>query len=303
MLNFDKENKITFEQLSFSLQDKLRKMVTRSDIDKVESLLDMYEFSLSGVRISFVNNLSDVIKPINDCEVAVLNSSGALVLYVYTNNTWIKIPKDDVFYLMKIIQTAHQTITVANDGNNYTSNANIRYSSKWTAKVTPDLYYKAGILVSSSGIVTEPFTVSASTAELEKDFVLDCVIGKLPTNDDYGIALNWNKSTELEKFYGSMVPHMFDTLVIRQRVSGSTTTYSSSINFYDAVPVPSVYKKITMTMEYNGTSYVIFNKYNLSNFNATGDLSNYAPFTTKFFYDLFKSLKGKSVKFYVHFDD
>ena len=85
MLNFDKENKITYEQLSFSLQDKLRYIVSRSEISRAENLIEQYEQALNGVRFSFVDSLSSVTNPINDREVAILNDDGALVLYVYSN--------------------------------------------------------------------------------------------------------------------------------------------------------------------------------------------------------------------------
>ena len=301
MLDFNKENKITFEQLSFSLQNKLRKLVLQSEINRVENTLKDCEECLNGVRFSYTTNLNTIDHPINDRDVAIVLEDGVHVLYIYTGNRWIKIPIGNVYYLMKIVQSPNQIITATINNKEYTSDINLQYGTQWNARIESTFYYIPGTLSDTSGIIREAYTLSASHAILKKDFVLNAVIGKHATTDVYGIKLNWYNSDDPTLFYGSLEPNMFDTINIGLK-SGSSSGYTSAINFYDAIPVPPLYEKITMNMEYNGTTHYIFNRYDLSNFNATGDLKDYPEFTTQAFYNLFKSLKGKRVRFNVHFD-
>ena len=302
MLNFDKENKITYEQLSFSLQDKLRRIITRSEIDRVDNLITQYEQSLNGVRFSFVDSLSSVTNPINDREVAILDNDGALVLYVYSNNVWIKIPANDIYYLLTIQQSPHQTVKVTINDKTYTSSLNVLYGDHFTAEVIADEWYVPGIVHPSSGVMIEPTTISATPATRKTDYVLNAVIGKYIDNDDYGIKLNWNGGTDPTQYYGSLSPNMFDWIAVKKRTSSTgVVSYTSELNFWASGPVPYLFDTVTMTMEYNGQTYTIIENVPMSSFNASGDLANHPQFTNEVWYERLKSLKGKSVKIYVNF--
>ena len=299
MLNFDKENKITFEQLSFSLQDKLRKVITKSELQKLEDLVNIYEHCLNNIRFSMVNSTSEVRNPINNCDVAIVNDGGLFTLYGYSGNRWVKIPAEDVFYTLTIEQQPNQLITVQSGGKSYTSSVNLKYGTRWTASIkSTDEHYKAGTLISDGGRIAENTTVSATPPTVIYNFVMTGVIGKKVNEEAYGIRLNYNGSTSTTEFYGSLDPQIFDAILIRQ--TGSV--YHSAVNFWDSPPMFFAYNKVTLTMLYGNDSYFILNQCPVSKFNATGDLADYPEFTTEFNFNLFKSLKGKTVKFYLHFD-
>lgn len=299
MLNFDKENKITFEQLSFSLQDKLRKIVSRGEIQKVENILTLCENTLNGVRFSFVDNLSDVNNPVNNGDVAILNAP-ALELYAYSNNRWVRIPNQDIFYRFTVTQSDHQTITITTDNKKYTSSINLRYGAVWSASITPESkFYRTGVLSKINGVIVEQDEVHATPATLIKDFYLNMVVGKKVNSESYGIRLNWSGKIAETDLYGSLDPEMFDALSVSKNSSG---VYSSSIAFYGDGPTTDMYDRISMYLIYNNQSHEIVKNLNLSDFNSTGDIYNIPSFTNQYFFDLLKSLKGKKVQIYVHFD-
>ena len=302
MLKFEKENKLTFEQLSFSLQDKLRKIVTRSEIQKVDDLIIQYENALNGVRFSFVNNLDDVQNPINNGDVAILNKS-ALSIWAFSENRWVRIPKQDLYYRLTVTQSPNQIITIHANGKNYTSSINLKYGDTWTATIEPDsMYYKAGILNKSNGTIIDNDEVHAITsATLIQDYYLNMVVGKKEGVDSYGVRIDWHPDNSMpaSEIYGSIEPKMFDALNIRKNSSG---TYSSFIAFFGDGPTDAMWSKVSIYLVYQGQSHAILTNKNLSDFNDTGDISNPSTFTNQYFYDLFKSLKGKRVQIHVHFD-
>lgn len=302
MLNFDKENKITFEQLSFSLQDKLRKIVTKTEIKKIDDLLTIYENALNGVRFSFVNNLNDVQRPVNDGEVAILNGP-ALTLWVYSENKWIRIPKEDLYYRLNITQSPNQLITVTANNKKYTSSTILKYGDTWTATIeSEDIYYRPGHLNKYSGVIVDDDEVYATTpATLIQDYYLNMLIGKKIDADYYGMRIPWDPNSVMpeEQIYGSIEPKMFDAINITKNSSG---TYSSFIAFFGDGPTDAMWDRVSMYLIYNGQSHAILSNEDLDNFNITGDISNPASFTNQYFYELFKSLKGKKVQIYIHFD-
>ena len=301
MLNFDKENKITYEQLSFSLQEKLRKIIPRQEVNKVSDMITAYEKALNNVRISYVNQLSEVSIPVNDADVAILNQNNAFVLYVYTGNRWVKIPTLDIYYPLTINQSPNQTITVKYKGNNYTSSLNIKYGDTWTASIASNsFFYKAGRLSKSSGVMEASESISATPATLIHDFTINAVIGKHQTADAYGARINWSGELPDSELYGSMDPEIFDWIRIEKT---SSDTYTSCINFYGTGPTTDMYSKLTMSIIYNQEGHYMLENFPLSSFNASGDLANAPTFTTQAFYNLFKSLKGKRVQIYIHFVD
>ena len=302
MLKFDKENKITFEQLSFSLQNKLRKIVTRQEIENADNLLTAYEKALNNVRISHVSNLNEVPIPKNDADVAILNQSGAFVLYVFTDNRWVRIPTQDIFYTLTVIQSPEQTISIHYNGKTYTSTLNIKHADSWTATIAPDSnYYRAGTLNKTGGAMEADDSVYATPATLIKDFYLNMVIGKKIDAETYGLRIPWDPNTVMpeDQIYGSIEPKMFDAMYVSKSSSG---TYSSFIAFFGDGPTDAMWDRVSIYLIYNGQTHTILSNEDLDNFNATGDISNPASFSTQYCFDLFKSLKGKTVQIHVHFD-
>lgn len=300
MLTFDKENKITFEQLSFSLQNKLRKSVTRSELEQLQNIVELYEKCLNNVRFSVVNATSEIINPINNKEVAIVNKNGAFFLYVYTKNKWIRIPKDDVYYKINIVQSPYQTITLKSGGINYTSAVNLKYGATWTATIkSTSTYYKAGDLTASSGVVSKSDSISAEPASIIYNFTANATISKHKTKDNYGVRLNINNDSSTSDYYGNMTPKLFDTFYIRKY----NNDYYSCIKFLDSPKkAVSEYKFVTITLEYENNTLPILQNCDLINFDNTGCLTNFQGFTTEYYYETFKSLKGKKVNLYIHFD-
>ena len=303
MLKFDKENKITFEQLSFSLQDKLRKIVTRNEIQKIYDLLDQYESALNGVRFSFVNNLNNVSNPINNGDIAILNNNSVLTLWAYSENKWVRIPKQDIYYRLTITQSPNQIIYVTSGNKTYTSSVNLKYGASWTATIKPEsTYYSAGRLNKTNDVIIDNDEVFAiSPAILIQDFYLNMVVGKKEDADTYGLRIPWDPTTTMpaNQIFGSLNPEMFDAVYVSKNSSGK---YSSFIAFFGSGPTDEMWDRVSIYLEYQGQAHAILLNENLNNFNSTGDLSNASRFTTQYFYDLFKSLKGKKVQLHVHFD-
>ena len=74
-------------------------------------------------------------------------------------------------FTFTINQSAHQTITVTCNGVAHTSTFTATYGDKWTATISPDTWYNAGTLSSTSGTITGAVTVSATAAAI-KTFTL-----------------------------------------------------------------------------------------------------------------------------------
>lgn len=300
MLNFDKENKITFEQLSDSLQAKFRKIISRNEIDSVYNQLEMCEKALNGVRISFTTNLNTITNPITEKEIAVLNTSGALYIYIYTGNRWLKLPNQDIYYFCKLLQSDNQIITLRAGNKNYTSSVNLKYGTSWSASIksTSDYYTAGNIIGDTSGIINGTLTISATPAKLIKDFYLDFTVAKNTSSNEYGVKLRWDSSIQPEQAYGNLSPAMFDTVCIKKTSSG----YSSDIIFYGHKPIGNMYTTVSISLINGDYADAMVTSLPLSSFGSNGRLRNYGTFTNQYFYDLFKSLKGKKVKLYVHFE-
>lgn len=84
--------------------------------------------------------------------------------YVNGNLTISASPASKASYLVTIVQSAHQTITVTCNGVNYTSNFTANYGDKWTATILASSGYRPGTLSATSGTITGAVTVSATAA-------------------------------------------------------------------------------------------------------------------------------------------
>lgn len=84
--------------------------------------------------------------------------------YVNSDLTITASPASKASYLVTIVQSAHQTITVTCNGTNYTSNFTANYGDKWTATILASSGYRPGTLSATSGTITGAVTVSATAA-------------------------------------------------------------------------------------------------------------------------------------------
>lgn len=84
--------------------------------------------------------------------------------YVNGNLTISASPASKASYLVTIVQSAHQTITVTCNGVNYTSNFTANYGDKWTATILASSGYRPGTLSATSGTITGAVTISATAA-------------------------------------------------------------------------------------------------------------------------------------------
>lgn len=86
--------------------------------------------------------------------------------YVNSNLTISASPASKASYLVTIVQSDHQTITVTCNGVNYTSNFTANYGDKWTATILASSGYRPGTLSATSGTITGAVTISATAATI-----------------------------------------------------------------------------------------------------------------------------------------
>lgn len=75
-------------------------------------------------------------------------------------------PASKASYLVTIVQSDNQTITVTCNGTSYTSNFTANYGDKWTATIISSSGYTAGTLSATSGTITGAVTISATAATI-----------------------------------------------------------------------------------------------------------------------------------------
>lgn len=86
--------------------------------------------------------------------------------YINSNLTISASPASKASYLVTIVQSAHQTITVTCNGVNYTSNFTANYGDTWTATILASSGYRPGTLSVTSGTITGAITISATSATI-----------------------------------------------------------------------------------------------------------------------------------------
>ncbi len=86
--------------------------------------------------------------------------------YVNSNLTISASPASKASYLVTIVQSDNQTITVTCNGTDYTSNFTANYGDKWTATILSSSGYTAGTLSATSGTITGTITISATAATI-----------------------------------------------------------------------------------------------------------------------------------------
>jgi hypothetical protein len=170
-LEFDTENKITYEELSPSLQNRIKKIIPRGEFDSLENLVSDLEFALNGIRISIVNSLTNISAPKNDQELAIVGRDGIYSCYVYGNSTWIKIPSGETAYLyVTIVQSQHQTIKFyynTNLNTYSTSSLSVLAGTPYRVDIIPDQWWTAGSLnIPSTGVINNNTIISATPATI-----------------------------------------------------------------------------------------------------------------------------------------
>lgn len=86
--------------------------------------------------------------------------------YVNSDLTISASPASKASYLVTVVQSAHQTITVTCNGVNYTSNFTANYGDRWTATILASSGYRPGTLSATSGTITGAVTISATAATI-----------------------------------------------------------------------------------------------------------------------------------------
>jgi len=85
-VNFNKENKPTFDELSTSLQNMILSMTSVSSINSLDSRVNTISAQLGANRISITSDLTNVNVPKNGRELAINTTN--YIPYTYQNG-WV----------------------------------------------------------------------------------------------------------------------------------------------------------------------------------------------------------------------
>ena len=88
---FNTENKISWEELAPSLQDKINGKASLAQFNALKSKFDALELLYGDIRLSIVTSLTKISAPKNNKELAIVTSDSVLTIYTYTSNSWKKI--------------------------------------------------------------------------------------------------------------------------------------------------------------------------------------------------------------------
>lgn len=88
---FNKENKVSYEELAPSLQEMLNNKATLEDFNDLLNKFNQLYVLSNGVRISIVTALSKITTPTNDKEIAIVTSDTVNTIYTYHANKWVKV--------------------------------------------------------------------------------------------------------------------------------------------------------------------------------------------------------------------
>lgn len=102
-------------------------------------------------------------------------------------------------YTVTITQSANQTISVVSNGNTYTASFTATHGQTYTASISPIEGYNAGTLSSTSGTITGPITISATTATLKVYTVTveQPENGYITVNGETGTSFTYSHGTEI----------------------------------------------------------------------------------------------------------
>lgn len=170
-MEYNVENKVSFEELSPSLQNLLKSAATRSDIITLNNRTNKIVELLSGVKFNIVDKLEDVSLPINGKNMVICGKDKDYKLYFYYNDQWNKIPTAAIdlnqLYIINIIQSPHQTISVKYNNTLYTESFKAKINNDVEVSLVVDQGYIAGELNCPTFFtVVEDTIVSATEAKI-----------------------------------------------------------------------------------------------------------------------------------------
>ena len=87
MADFNLEDKITFEELSPSLQKLLNDKASSADYDSLQKLAIKLNNQMNDVRLTITSNQSAISSPVNDKELSSNNKND--LIYTYSSNKWV----------------------------------------------------------------------------------------------------------------------------------------------------------------------------------------------------------------------
>lgn len=167
---YNKEDKITLEELSPSLQNLIKSAAKKSEINNLLERTNAISKLLSNSRFSVVDSLEDITMPINGKDIVVCKDESGYKLYYYYFG-WNRIPVSTVDlnkeYSVVIRQSANQKIKVEYNGVFYTNSFKAKVNSNIKVIIIPSSGYIAGTLsCEEEFILTEKVTISATAATL-----------------------------------------------------------------------------------------------------------------------------------------
>ena len=168
-MSFNSENKITLEELSPSLQNLLKSAASRTEMTELYNRTNKLDELLNNVRFTVVDDLSEILLPINGKDLAIAGTNGEYKLYFYFGDSWHFIPTAAIDlnreYLITMSQSAHQTITAEYNGAYYTTSFMAKVNNDVKVTLVADTNYIAGELNCSEIFsVIGPTTISATPA-------------------------------------------------------------------------------------------------------------------------------------------
>ena len=271
-MDYNVENKISFEELSPSLQNLLKSAAERSEIVALNNRTDRLVELLSGVRFDIVDKLEDVTLPINGKSMVIAGKDTNYGLYFYYNDRWNKIPTAAIdlnqLYTMTVVQSPHQTITVKYNNALYTGSFKAKINSDIEVSLIAEQGYIGGELSCPSLFsVIEDVTIKASDARLIPNYSITVIpkshqtinincMGVIYTNlsiQDIPASTNFSIDTESDYGWnkGNLIItgdyiHLYENNYI---ISGDlTVTLEESTRKKYTVSIPAVInQKITFT--------------------------------------------------------
>ena len=88
---FNKENKISWEELAPSLQNKINGKASLEEFNNLKNKFDALQLLSGGVRISIVSSLNNISSPVNNKEIAIVTADSVTTIYTYISSSWKKI--------------------------------------------------------------------------------------------------------------------------------------------------------------------------------------------------------------------
>lgn len=136
--------------------------ITQSDNQTIQVVCNGNTYTSSFQALAGSSYTVSVIPKTGYTAGSPSSSSG----YVNSDLTITASPASKASYLVTIVQSDNQTITVTCNGTNYTSNFTANYGDKWTATILSSSGYTAGTLSATSGTITSAVTISATAATI-----------------------------------------------------------------------------------------------------------------------------------------